>query len=101
MSTSISEDRFTFSLPSLSYIDTSLEEQNTFTARPARPHGFVEWLAGRVAAFRTWNAERRALNELTQMSDRELTDIGLNRGDFVRMFDNAANQDLRDRGAHC
>ena len=98
MSTSISEDRFTFSLPSLSYIDTSLEEQNTFTARPARPHGFVEWLAGRVAAFRTWNAERRALNELSQMSDRELFDVGLNRYDFGRMFNDATNEDLRNRG---
>ena len=91
MSTSISDNRFTFSLPSLSYIDTSLEEQNTYAdARSARPHSFTEWLAGQITAFRTWSAERRALNELTQMSDRELTDIGLNRGDFVRMFDNAA-----------
>ena len=96
MSTSISEDRFTFALPSLSYIDTSLEEQNTPAI--ARPHGFTEWLAGRVAAFRTWSAERRALNELSQMSDRELFDVGLNRSDFGRMFNDATNEDLRNRG---
>ena len=101
MSTSTANNHFTFSLPSLSYIDTSLEEQNLApVARPADPRGFTEWLAHRVAAFRTWNNERRALNELSLMSERELMDVGLNRGDFVRMFDDSANADLRARGAH-
>jgi uncharacterized protein YjiS (DUF1127 family) len=99
MSTSTANNHFTFSLPSLSYIDTSLEDQNLApVARPAQPRGFTEWLARRVAAFRGWSNERRALSELSLMSDRELMDVGLNRGDFVRMFDDSANADLRERG---
>jgi uncharacterized protein YjiS (DUF1127 family) len=55
-------------------------------------------MAGRVAALRVWNAQRQALGELSLMTDRELMDVGLNRGDFVRMFDDTANGDLRARG---
>jgi uncharacterized protein YjiS (DUF1127 family) len=99
MSTSISDNQFSFVLPRQSYIDTSLEEQTTrVVARPARPRGFTEWLAMRIAAFRAWNAERTALSELSLMSDRELMDVGLTRSDFVRMFDDTANQDLKVRG---
>ncbi len=101
MSTSTADNHFAFSLPSLSYVDTSLEDQNRApVAQPVQPHGVMEWLAGRVAAFRSWNNERRALAELSLMSERELMDVGLNRGDFARMFDDSANGDLRARGTH-
>jgi uncharacterized protein YjiS (DUF1127 family) len=98
MSTSTADNHFSFTLPRLSYVDTSLEDQNR--AEEVRPAsgGFIEWLAARVAAYRTWAAQRQALSELAVMTDRELTDIGLNRGDFVRMFDDNANGDLRSRG---
>jgi uncharacterized protein YjiS (DUF1127 family) len=99
MSTSTAENHYSFTLPSLSYVDTSLEDQNRVEdVPPARAGGFTEWLAERVAAVSVWNAQRRALAELSLMSDRELMDVGLNRGDFVRMFDDAANADLRARG---
>ncbi len=99
MSTTISDNHFTFSLPSLSYVDTSLDEPNSYAdERSSRPHGFAEWLASRVATFRARHAQRVALGQLSQMSDRELMDVGLNRGDFVRMFDDSLNQDLRARG---
>ena len=101
MSTSTADNHFSFSLPSLSYIDTSLEDQNRQDGILTAPAGgFAAWIAGRVAAFRAWGLERRALNELSLMTDRELMDVGLNRGDFARMFDDAANADLRARGAH-
>lgn len=99
MSTSVSHNQFSFVLPSLSYIDTSLEEQNTQTApRRTRPQSLIEWLAVRIATFRAWSAARKALSELSRMSDRELMDVGLNRGDFARMFDDSLNQDLKARG---
>ncbi len=99
MSTSISNNQFLFVLPRLSYIDTSLEEQNTrVDVPPVRPHGITDWLARRIVTFRAWNAERTALSELSLMSDLELIDVGLTRGDFVRMFDDSANQDLKARG---
>ena len=101
MITSTADDHFSFSLPSLSYINTSLEEQSVrFVAPPAPSHGFAEWLARGVATLRAWKAERLALNELSMMSDRELTDVGLNRCDFTRMFVASANEDLMVRGLH-
>ena len=100
MSTSTVDNHFSFSLPSMSYVDTSLEDQNRdiVDVRPAPSGGFIAWLAGRIAAYRVWSAYRKALGELSMMSDRELMDVGLNRGDFVRMFDETANADLRERG---
>ena len=101
MNISTADNHFSFALPSASYIDTSLEDQNRVEdMRPAHTGGFTEWLASRVAALRVWNAQRRALSELSLMTDRELMDVGLNRGDFSRIFDEAANTDLRARGAH-
>ena len=101
MSTSIANNNFSFALPSLTYIDTSLEEPKTsIDTGAAVKGGLVEWLADRVAAFRHWHELRNATIELSLLTDRELADIGLNRGDFVRMFDNAANVDLRSRGSH-
>ena len=99
MNTSTADNHFSFALPSLSYIDTSLEDQNrNEDVRSAPAGGFIEWFVSRVEAIRTWNAQRRALNELSLMTERELMDVGLNRGDFVRMFDDTANADLRARG---
>ena len=101
MSTSTADNHFSFTLPSMSYVDTSQEDQNRIEAvAPVRSGGFIEFLAARVAAFRVWNAQRKALAELSTMSDRELMDVGLNRGDFARIFDGTANADLRERGDH-
>lgn len=101
MSTSTADNHFSFTLPSLTYVDTSLEDQNRGDdVRVAPAGGFSEWVASRVAAFRVWNTQRKAMAELTRMSDRELMDVGLNRGDFARMFDDSANADLRARGLH-
>lgn len=88
-----------FDLPKLSYINTHWEEPAVQTAaQPRREHGFASWIAARVAAFRAWRANARAFAELHHMTDRELFDVGLNRGDFDRIFDNRYNQDLRLRG---
>jgi uncharacterized protein YjiS (DUF1127 family) len=50
-----------------------------------------------IAAFQAWRAKQAAISELEMMSDRELADIGLNRADLGRVFDDAYNRDLRDR----
>jgi uncharacterized protein YjiS (DUF1127 family) len=45
-------------------------------------------LLGSIGHFITTYPERRALfDQLTAMSDRELADIGLTRGDLARVFD--------------
>ena len=36
-------------------------------------------------ALMTWNTTRKNRNTLLNLSDRELTDIGLTRGDVLRM----------------
>ena len=100
MSAPISKSQMAFELPKLSYIDTRWEEPAVASpgAVPAADGSFTAWIAGKIAAVRAWNAERRALAELQTMSDRELFDVGLNRGDFGRIFDDRFNQDLRSRG---
>ena len=99
MSAPLTKSQMAFELPKLSYIDTRWEEPATpVPALPVRQHVFASWLAARVSAYRTRLAHMRELSELGRMSDRELEDIGLNRGDIPRVFDDSLNQDLRARG---
>lgn len=49
----------------------------------AGTHGrFGQIFAGLVARFNDWNDARMTRNALSQLSDRELEDIGLCRGDI-------------------
>jgi uncharacterized protein YjiS (DUF1127 family) len=100
MSAPITKSQLAFELPPLSYIDTRWEEPD---AQPAvapvrqRGHGFASWVAANVAAYRTWRQNARALGELSGMTDRELSDVGLTRGDLRRVFDDRFNRDLLQR----
>ena len=98
MSAPMNKSQMAFELPRLSYIDARWEEPEVQpVAQPVRRHGLASWLAARVAAYRSWRENARAYAELSNMSDRELFDVGLNRGDLVRIFDDRFNQDLRNR----
>jgi uncharacterized protein YjiS (DUF1127 family) len=95
MSAPMTKSQMAFELPQLSYIQARWEEPELQrTAQPGREHGFSAWLADRMSAFRTWRENARARAELSMMSDRELLDVGLNRGDFDRIFDGRLNADL-------
>ena len=94
MSAPMTKGQIAFELPKLSYVDTRWEEP-AIEIRPTRKSRFSAW----VAAFRAWRERSRALDEMSRMSDRELLDVGLSRGDLVRMFDDRYNQDLRARDA--
>jgi uncharacterized protein YjiS (DUF1127 family) len=100
MSAQIANSQFSFHLPDLSYVDASLEEPNLRAeARVApKPRGFAAWVVARVANAAARTKQRRALSELSRMTDVELTDIGLGRGDLRRMFEPAFNADLKARG---
>ena len=99
MSAPITKSQMAFELPSLSYIDTRWEEPAAApSVAPVRDNGFAAWIAARVAGFRAWRAALDGFAELTSLSDRELSDIGLNRGDFARIFDERYNADMRARG---
>jgi uncharacterized protein YjiS (DUF1127 family) len=94
----MTKSQLAFELPSLSYIDTRWEEPEVQpVVLPVRKHGFASWIAGNVAAYRSWRDNARALAELSGMSDRELFDVGLTRGDLRRVFDDRVNQDLMER----
>jgi uncharacterized protein YjiS (DUF1127 family) len=95
MSAPMTKSQMAFELPRLSYIDTRWEEPVVQPAvEPVREHGFASWIAARVVAYRTWRENVRARAELNNMTDRELFDIGLNRGDLRRVFDDRFNRDL-------
>jgi len=95
MSAPMTKSQMAFELPRLSYIDTRWEEPVVQPAvEPVREHGFASWIAARVAAYRTWRENVRARAELNNMTDRELFDVGLNRGDLQRVFDDRFNRDL-------
>ena len=94
MSAVTANNQFAFELPNLTYVDTRLEDPVLPPiADFERPHGLRAWLA----AFHAWREKQAALAELELMSDRELADIGLNRCDVPRVFNDNFNQDLRSR----
>lgn len=102
MSAPMTKSQMAFDLPQLSYIDTSWEEPDVQpAAAPIREHGFASWIAARVHGYRAWREKARAYAELNRMTDRELSDVGLNRGDFDRIFDDRFNQDLLLRNRVC
>jgi uncharacterized protein YjiS (DUF1127 family) len=55
------------------------------TTRPAytaSPKGFGAFATALISAFAAWNDTRKTRNALSQLSDHELNDIGLTRGDI-------------------
>jgi uncharacterized protein YjiS (DUF1127 family) len=96
MSAPLTKDQLAFELPSLTYVDTHLEDPVLPTlSNDARLRGVRAWLA----AFRAWREQRAALAELVMMSDRELADIGLTRSDVPRVVNDDLKAGLRDRSA--
>jgi uncharacterized protein YjiS (DUF1127 family) len=45
----------------------------------------IMFLAHLVSAYQHWRRYNRSLRELNQLSDRELADIGISRGDIPRV----------------
>ena len=89
MSTHIANDRMTFSLGNLSYIDASYDEQLPVPPAPRKRSIFTRW--------REWHQRRQVAAELGLMTDRELADMGLSRTDVSRVFDPGFDAD-RARG---
>lgn len=101
MSVHTANSKFSFELPSMSYIDARWEEPNLRTPpvspRVAGKRGLAAWLSHKLAAFLAWHRDGQAAAELSSMSDHELLDIGLTRADVSRVFDPKLNADLRER----
>ena len=45
-------------------------------------HGLADWFKRQVTAYNEWKATRSTINELNKLTDRELNDIGIARGDI-------------------
>ena len=86
----------------MSYIDAKWEEPNLRAPVPTpnatRRSGLAAWLSRRIAGFVSWRRDTQAATELSQMSDHELSDIGLSRADIGRVFNPDFNADLQQRG---
>lgn len=104
MSAPITKSQLGFDLPKLSYVDASWEEPNlrapaSRAAIPARTGGLGDVLANILGSYRAWRERQTALAELMAMTDRELMDIGLNRGDLPRVFAASHRRALEVRAA--
>ena len=89
-----------FELPKLSYIDTRWEEPAVQPAgETVEERGLAAWIASYVAGFRAWRADARSLAELRGLTERELSDMGLNAGDVERLYDARYNQEVLSRSA--
>jgi uncharacterized protein YjiS (DUF1127 family) len=100
MSAHIADSATSFKLPSLSYVDTQWEEAKPRgSSGAASKTGLAAWLSRRVAAFVAWRRNNEALSELSAMSDRELSDIGISRSDVARVFDPAFGGEQVWRGS--
>ncbi len=77
---------------SQSYIDDDYDPTPVAAAQPAR-RGLLrqigEGLSYLAQSVKAWASREATLAELALMSDRELADIGLSRGDLPRVFDPA------------
>ncbi|MSP02370.1 MAG: DUF1127 domain-containing protein [Acetobacteraceae bacterium] len=95
MSAPIAKSQMAFELPKLSYIDTRWEEPDFQPAvEPAKESRLAAWIAALVETFRARRTRSRAFAELSVMTDRELFDVGMTRGDVARIFDDRYNKDL-------
>ena len=99
MSAPISKSDLTFHLPqSFSYHST----WDDADYEPAKPLSLRERLVlafqGAQARLARWSDRRVALTELSGMSDRELSDIGLTRSDITRVTDPSFIDEYAGRG---
>jgi uncharacterized protein YjiS (DUF1127 family) len=91
MSAPIAKTDFVFRLAtSQTYIDQDYDPTPAAATQPA-PRGLLrligDGLAFAAQGVKAWANKQDTLAEMETMSDRELSDIGLSRGDLPRVFD--------------
>jgi len=88
MNASINKNEFAFKLPEMASYHSTWDDADY---EPRLPHRRQSWVARLTAAPVRWATayaeRRRVMNELAQMSDRELADLGISRYDIPRVFD--------------
>jgi len=58
----------------------------------------MSWFWRYVNFLATWREHREAIKQLNKLSNRELADIGINRGDIDRLIWLEEDKQLRSRG---
>jgi uncharacterized protein YjiS (DUF1127 family) len=90
MNASITNHGFAFKLPEMLSYHSTWDDADYEPTLPRRHQGWIATLGAALARhFRSFAERRRVMNELQQMSDRELADLGLSRYDIPRVFDPA------------
>ena len=88
MNASINNNSFAFKLPEMLSYHSTWDDADY---EPVLPRRQPSWLARLAVAPVRWASayaeRRRVMNELAQMSDRELSDLGISSYDIPRVFD--------------
>ncbi len=92
MNARVSQINLTFVMPT-----AFSRVSGTTSAAPRQRRSVAARLAALVQTVAEFPRRRAALNELSALSDHELSDIGLSRGDLPRVFDPAFVQERRAR----
>lgn len=58
----------------------------------------MNWITRYWNYLKTWRSHRDTIKKLNQLSDKELKDIGLTRGDIDRMIWLEEDKTMRGRG---
>ncbi len=100
MTAHTAKSNLAFELPRQTYINVRLEEPNLYAYEaPAEKTGPLAWIAQRLAAFTTHSRKAQQVAELRAMTDRELADIGISRGDINRVFTADHARDMHEARA--
>ena len=83
MNAPMTNDQFSFSLGSLSYIGSDFDDAPAYGSAAQRG----SWIGKLLGFFVEWRRRQAVLQEMEMMTDRELADIGLARADLPRVFD--------------
>jgi uncharacterized protein YjiS (DUF1127 family) len=86
MSAPLTKEQLAFSLGNQTYISPLYEETGTPSVKPEN-RGVIAFFDGIFAKYAEWRRRRRVVEEMTMMTHRELSDIGLTRSDLSRVFD--------------
>jgi uncharacterized protein YjiS (DUF1127 family) len=86
MNAPMTRDQLGFSLGKLTYIDSNYDSGPilSFVALSHKQRA-AGWWRRLVVNCTEWRRRRAAIREMTMMTDRELSDIGLSRSDIARV----------------
>lgn len=98
MAASINKTAFEFKLPATASYCSTWADADYEPVPPHREPGPLARVAASVRrSVAAYRQRRRVMNELAEMSDRELADLGISRYDIPRVFDPAFAREYAER----